>query len=327
MTSVAMVGSPLRIYAGTSQGEVVEFSLDSAEAVNCYSSPGLTRVDSIVASEDCSTLFAIGNPNGSVVHWGADTEMSDGQVLPKPCWDATENRFVEGSEAVGSVKLTTIWLTPGGDVLIAGCSSGLVAGWSLHDNRWVRKWGEQQNWPVNRVCTSGDDLFVATRRHHPTQWHYHTGELIKEFGGEVKEVLVLAVANGNLFSAGRDHQVSMYDIESGDLCRTFPGEIGFVDCLAVRGEMLFFGGWDSTVKMCHTTENTAAVPILFEGQQSAIRCVALVDEEEPPMFDASRRSAIELYTAANCRHAAEMFCVQKYRVKVVQPDVMAPLEL
>lgn len=292
----------IRIHAGTSQGEVLEYQISSTTTTTWtrrFVHSSLGQVGAIAINEN--NLFALG-VGGCVVWWDDMTQQDGGSVLPSP-------------SPGGFARVTALWLIPGTDILLAGCSTGIVVSWSISNRVWLQEYGKATGYQVaiNGLCTTtkgelpAEFLFVATRRQRPAQWCFESGELIQEFGAPKAEVLVLSAHAGHLFAAGRDKQVSMYDIDSGDLIRTFAGEMGYISCLAVSGEMLFFGCWDSTVKLCNAGDDPAATPTLFEGQQQAIKCIALAGEHE------QAGAELGLYTAATLANDQGL-CVQYYKV-------------
>ncbi len=127
--------------------------------------------------------------------------------------------------------------SPDGDRLVSTSLDGLAKVWDLTSGMEISTFRGKiiPAWVTN-CAFSPDGKTVFSNVAEDTavyQWDADTGEGIKEFVDEGKEVYGIAVSlDGRLLASGnQDGNIILWDIESGEKVRTISGHAGLINRL------------------------------------------------------------------------------------------------
>jgi WD40 repeat protein len=153
-----------------------------------------------------------------------------------------------------SGKVTSVEISPNGDILVSGCADQTINIWNLPSGKHIRtltgNLGE-----VSSVAISPDGNFLAVGScQHPksnvTVWHLKTGQLIHTLLGHQKPVNVVNISPDGQILATGSNKIKIWNLHKGDrICTLWHSASVHAVAISPDGSILASGSSDSKIRL------------------------------------------------------------------------------
>ena len=233
VTSLVLSSDGSRLYSGSSDNTIREWSLSSGECVRRLEGHSY-GVTSLVLSSDGSRLYS-GSWDATIREWS----LSSGECV----------RRLEGH----SEGVTSLVLSSDGSRLYSGSSDTTIREWSLSSGECVRRLEGHSSGVTSLVLSSdGSRLYSGCSDTTIREWSLSSGEGVRRLEGHSKSVtsLVLSSDGSRLYSGSYDNTIREWSLSSGECVRRLEGHSDRVTSLVLSsdGSRLYSGSYDKTIR-------------------------------------------------------------------------------
>ncbi|MBD2436503.1 WD40 repeat domain-containing protein [Nostoc sp. FACHB-110] len=196
-----------------------------------------------------------------------------------------------------SGKVTSVAISPNGEILVSGCADQTINIWDLPNGKHIRTLSGNLG-EVSSVAISPDGNFLAVGScQHPksnvTVWHLKTGQLIHTLLGHQKPVNVVNISPDGQILASGSNKIKIWNLQKGDrICTLWHSAA--VDAVAISpdGNILASGSSDSKIRLWNPRNGD---PIrTLAGHTGEVKSIAISPDGQL-LFSGSTDTTIKIW--------------------------------
>ncbi|HLO84968.1 MAG TPA: WD40 repeat domain-containing protein [Nostocaceae cyanobacterium] len=153
-----------------------------------------------------------------------------------------------------SGKITSLAISPDGEVLVSGCTDKTINIWHLPTGNLIRTLNGDLG-AVSSVAISPDGNFlVMGSNEHPSGnvkvWHLKTGKLIHTLAGHQKPVNLVAISPDGQILASGSNKIKIWDLQKGNrVCTLWHSSPVYAAAISPDGTILASGSSDTKIRL------------------------------------------------------------------------------
>ncbi|MDZ8109049.1 MAG: WD40 repeat domain-containing protein [Nostoc sp. DedQUE12a] len=151
-------------------------------------------------------------------------------------------------------KVTSVTVSPDGEILVSGCADKTINLWNLQTGKLIRtlteNWGE-----VSSLAISPDGSFLAVGScEHPKSnvkvLHLKTGKVLHTLLGHQKPVNVVAISPDGTILASGSNKIKIWNLDKGDrICTLWHSSAVHAVAISLDGTILASGSSDNKIRL------------------------------------------------------------------------------
>jgi hypothetical protein len=196
-----------------------------------------------------------------------------------------------------SGKVTSIAISPDGEMLVSGCTDKTINVWNLKTGEKIRTFTENLG-EVSSIAVSPDgNLLAVGSCEHPKSnvqiWHLRTGKLLHTLLGHQKPVNVVAISPDGQILASGSNKIKIWHLHKGDrICTLWHSSAVHAVAISLDATILASGSSDTKIRLWNP--QTGDPLRTLNGHNSEIKSI-VISPDGQHLFSGSADTTIKIW--------------------------------
>ncbi|HIK03724.1 MAG TPA: WD40 repeat domain-containing protein [Trichormus sp. M33_DOE_039] len=196
-----------------------------------------------------------------------------------------------------SGKVTSVAISPEGEVLVSGCTDQNINVWNINDGNFIKTIAGNLG-EVSSVAVSpnGDFLAVGSCEHPRSNvkvWDLKTGKLVHTLLGHQKPVNVVVISPDGQILASGSNKIKLWNLHKGDrICTLWHSSAVHAIAISPDGTILASGSSDTKIRLWNPRTGDPLRTLI--GHAGDVKAIAISPDGQL-LFSGSADSTIKIW--------------------------------
>ncbi|AUT04025.1 hypothetical protein CLI64_28620 [Nostoc sp. CENA543] len=194
-------------------------------------------------------------------------------------------------------KVTSVAISPDGEVLVSGCTDQNINVWDIHDGHFIKTIAGNLG-EVSSVAISpnGDFLAVGSCEHPRSNvkvWDFKTGKLVHTLLGHQKPVNVVVISPDGEILASGSNKIKLWNLQKGDrICTLWHSSAVHAIAISPDGTILASGSADTKIRLWNPRTGDPLRTLI--GHAGDVKAIAMSPDGQL-LFSGSADTTIKIW--------------------------------
>ncbi|MCF4967362.1 WD40 repeat domain-containing protein [Nostoc sp. CMAA1605] len=194
-------------------------------------------------------------------------------------------------------KVTSVAISPDGEVLVSGCTDQNINVWDIHDGHLIKTIASNLG-EVSSVAISpnGDFLAVGSCEHPRSNvkvWDFKTGKLVHTLLGHQKPVNVVVISPDGEILASGSNKIKLWNLQKGDrICTLWHSSAVHAIAISPDGTILASGSADTKIRLWNPRTGDPLRTLI--GHAGDVKAIAMSPDGQL-LFSGSADTTIKIW--------------------------------